>query len=77
MKLLTIGFLTTFFLLLGHVAQACRVCRPRVQAAIHTPEYSANLLVLLLPVGALLLVAVGVFYAPIFKARFSSSASHD
>jgi hypothetical protein len=77
MKALVTVFLTAFFLMLGPVALACRVCRPKVQAAIHTPEYNANLLVLLLPIGALLLVAAGVFYAPVFRTRFSSSASHD
>ncbi|TGD83231.1 hypothetical protein [Hymenobacter wooponensis] len=76
MKALAIGFLTALFLLIGPTAMACRVCRPRVQAAIHTPEYSANLLTLLLPVGALLLLAAGVFYAPLIKARFLSSTSH-
>ncbi|TGE07654.1 hypothetical protein [Hymenobacter fodinae] len=76
MKALTAGLLTALFLLIGPVALACRVCRPKVQAAIHTPEYTVNLLTLLLPVGALLLLAAVVFYAPIIKTRLTSSPAH-
>jgi hypothetical protein len=76
MKVLTAGFLTALCLLMGPVAMACRVCRPRVQAAIHTPEYTVNLFTLLLPVVALLLLAVGVFYGAAFKQRFTQLASN-
>jgi hypothetical protein len=76
MKTLIAGFLTVFLLLLGPVALACRVCRPKVEAGIYTPEYSVNLLALLVPIGALLLLAVGVFYASAIKQRFTTSSSH-
>lgn len=56
---------------------ACRVCRPRVQAAIHGPDYAVNLGVLLLPVGVLLLLGLGVFCAPTIRRFFTAtSATH-
>jgi len=65
-------------LLLGHGASwACRVCRPKVQAQIHTAEYSANLVVLLLPVGILLVLGLGLFFAPTLQKRFTVSSAHD
>lgn len=48
--------------LLPSLAEACAWCRPRVQAGIYTPAYSANLLLVLLPVAVLLALGVGLFY---------------
>jgi hypothetical protein len=48
-------------------AGACAVCRPRVQAGIHDEAYAANLLLVLLPVGLLLLGGVGLFFADNFR----------
>ncbi|RPD47118.1 hypothetical protein DNI29_13290 [Hymenobacter sediminis] len=61
-------------LLMGPVAHACRVCRPRVQAQIHTPDYTANLLILLLPIAVVLLVGAGLYFAPALKPRPSLPA---
>ena len=41
---------------------ACPWCRPRVQAGIYTPAYSANVLLVLLPVAVLLALGASVFY---------------
>ncbi|MBG8554163.1 hypothetical protein [Hymenobacter guriensis] len=72
--LLTGGLL----LLLPPVAQACRVCRPRVQATIHGPDYTQHLAVLLLPVAVLVLVGLGVFFAADIRAYFHRlRATHD
>lgn len=49
-------------LLLAPAAWACPWCRPRVRAGIYTPAYSANLLLVLLPVAVLLAVGVAVYY---------------
>lgn len=70
--LLTGGLL----LLTGPAAWACRVCRPKVEAGIHTPAYSANLLLVLLPVALLVAVGVGLFYSAQLQRRFTSPA-HD
>ena len=56
------------------LAWACRVCRPRVQATIHAPNYTQNLLLVLLPVGLLLLLGVGLFFASSFTRRFTSTS---
>jgi len=63
-------------LLTGLVAPAwaCRVCRPRVQAAIHAPDYTQNIALVLLPVGVLLLLGLGLFFASSFTRRFTSSS---
>ena len=41
---------------------ACPWCRPRVQAGIYTPAYSANVLLVLLPVAVLLALGACLFY---------------
>jgi hypothetical protein len=45
-----------------------------VQAAIHAPDYTQNLLLVLLPVGLLLLLGVGLFFASSFTRRFTSAS---
>lgn len=56
-------------------AGACPWCRPRVQAGIYTPAYSANVLLVLLPVAVLLALGAGVFYweklRPYFRTRYA------
>ena len=59
------------------LAGACQVCRPRVQATIHAPDYSHNLLLILLPVGLLVLLGVGLFFADILTRRFTAPVLHD
>ena len=49
-------------LLLAPATWACPWCRPRVRAGIYTPAYSANVLLVLLPVAVLLAVGVAVYY---------------
>ncbi|HEX8426457.1 hypothetical protein [Hymenobacter sp.] len=58
-------------------AEACRVCRPRVQAVIHAPDYGYNLLLILLPVALLVLLGVGLFFADSLTRRFTSPPLHD
>ena len=58
-------------------AWACQVCRPRVQATIHAPDYTHNLVLVLLPVVLLLLVGVGLFFVDAFTRRFSLLSRHD
>ncbi|MCB2380232.1 hypothetical protein LGH70_21755 [Hymenobacter sp. BT635] len=48
----------------GSVAQACTVCRPQVEAGIYNATYSANALVLLLPVLLLVAGSLLLFYSP-------------
>lgn len=63
------------FCLLGgglpNLATACPWCRPRVQAGIYTPAYSANLLLVLLPVALLLALGVGIFYWDKLRLHFT------
>ena len=65
--------LLLFFLLTSPAIWACAVCRPRVQAGIHNEAYSANLLLVLLPVALLLAGGVGLFFAAEVRHRFLSS----
>jgi hypothetical protein len=56
-----------FFLLLSScflplAVWACPWCRPRVQAGIYTPAYTANLGLVLLPIVVLLALGASVFY---------------
>ena len=44
-------------------AQACAVCRPKVQAAIHNSDYAANALLMLLPIGLLVTGALLLFFS--------------
>ncbi|UPL49628.1 hypothetical protein [Hymenobacter sublimis] len=77
MKRVVATWLASLLLLTGPAAWACQVCRPRVHAGIHNAEYTANLLLLLLPVAVVLLVGLGLFYAPTLKARLTSPSAHD
>jgi hypothetical protein len=65
------ALLTLLFLLLTSPATwACAVCRPRVQAGIHNEAYTANLLLVLLPVALLLAGGLGLFFAADIRHRF-------
>ena len=64
-------FLLFLLCLLPGLAAACPWCRPRVQAGIYTPAYSANLLLVLLPIAVLLALGVGVFYWDKLRLYFS------
>ena len=43
-------------------ARACPVCRPKVEAGIYDAAYSANVLVVLLPVAVMVALGLGLFY---------------
>jgi hypothetical protein len=66
-------FLTLLASLGAAGAGACPWCRPRVQAGIYTPAYTANLLLVLLPVAVLLAVGIGLFYWDKLRPYFSTS----
>lgn len=52
----------------GHAARACTVCRPQVEAGIYNATYSANALVLLLPVLLLVGGSLLLFYSPNYRS---------
>lgn len=60
-------------LLSSPAAWACAWCRPRVQAGIHDAAYTANLLLVLLPVAVLLALGVGLFYWDQLRLRLPSA----
>ena len=60
MRKLILLLLTSFWL--APPAGACAWCRPRVQAGIYTPAYTAQAGLVLLPVAVLLALGLGVFY---------------
>ena len=66
-QLLLLVWLSVFTL----AAAACPVCRPKVQAGIHDQAYSANLLLVLLPVALLLAGGVGLFFAADIRHRLN------
>jgi hypothetical protein len=76
MKNLLIGLLTWALWLGSSAAWACTVCRPRVQATIHTSEYTGNLVLLLLPIGILLVGGVGLYFIADIKRYFLTSRTH-
>jgi hypothetical protein len=57
---------------LPRAAWACAVCRPKVQAGIHSAAYGANLLLVLPPVALLLAAGVGLYYEGAIRRFFSS-----
>ncbi len=63
MRVYLLACLSSLLWLLPAASNACAVCRPRVQAAIHNADYSVNLGLLLLPVALLLAGGVGLYYA--------------
>lgn len=63
MRLYLLACLSSLLWLLPAASNACAVCRPKVQAAIHNADYSVNVALLLLPVALLLAVGVGLYYA--------------
>jgi hypothetical protein len=67
------AFLGWLLCWLAAPAWACRVCRPRVQATIHAPDYSQNVVLILLPVAVLILLGVGLFFADSLTRRFTSA----
>lgn len=54
-------------------AWACPWCRPRVRAGIHTPAYTTNVLLVLLPVAVLLALGLALFYWDKLRPYFSAS----
>jgi hypothetical protein len=56
---------------LAPAAWACPWCRPRVRAGIYTPAYTANVLLVLLPVALLLALGLALFYWDKLRPYFS------
>ena len=76
MRALLMRALAALVLLAPTLGEACPVCRPRVQAAIHTPDYAANVALLLLPVAILLALGVGLYWADrLWPRRISGSVA--
>jgi hypothetical protein len=66
-------FLTLLGSLWAAGAGACPWCRPQVRAGIYTPAYTANVLLVLLPVVVLLALGTGLFYWDKLRPYFSAS----
>ncbi len=62
---------------LAPAAWACPWCRPRVRAGIYTPAYTANVLLVLLPVAVLLALGLALFYWDKLRPYFAPTyANH-
>lgn len=48
----------------AQATDACTVCRPKVQAAIHNQQYAANALLMLLPILLLVGGALLLYFSP-------------
>jgi hypothetical protein len=48
---------------------ACPQCRPLVKAGVYNQDFAGTLFLLLLPVGVLLLIGAGLYFAAPLKAR--------
>jgi len=64
------GLVLGLLLLAGPAARACTVCRPKVEAGIHNAAYSANLLLVLLPVALVLALGLAVFFVDSVRPPF-------
>jgi hypothetical protein len=53
----------------GKVAWACPQCRPLVQAGVYNQDFAGTLFLLLAPVGVLVLLGAGLYFAAPLKAR--------
>jgi hypothetical protein len=53
----------------GEVAWACPQCRPLVKAGVYNQDFAGTLFLLLLPVGVLVLIGAGLYFAAPLKAR--------
>lgn len=69
-------FLVPLLMLAGPATRACAVCRPKVRAGIHNAAFSANLLLVLLPVALLLALGLALFFVESIRRPFSC-ATHD
>jgi len=57
-------------LLLGSEAVwACPQCRPLVKAGVYNQDFAGTLFLLLLPVGVLVLIGAGLYFAAPLRAR--------
>ena len=65
--------LTGLALLAPALGAACPWCRPKVQAAIHTPAYAPTVLVVLLPVAVLLALGLALYWAESLWPRRTAS----
>jgi hypothetical protein len=69
MKRIPAGFVLSALLFASGAAWACPQCRPLVQAGVYNQDFAGTLFLLLLPVGVLVLIGAGLYFAAPLKAR--------
>ena len=69
MKRISVGLVLAAFLFGSGAAWACPQCRPLVKAGVYNQGFAGTLVLLLLPVGVLVLIGAGLYFAAPLKAR--------
>lgn len=64
--------ITIFFLFGSAEAWTCEQCRPLVEASIYNPDFFANFLVLMVPLGVLATLGMLAHYMDAILAMLSS-----
>lgn len=64
--------MTTFFLLGSAEAWTCEQCRPLVEASVYNPDFFANFLILMAPLGILATLGMLAHYMDAILAKLSS-----
>lgn len=71
MRYIPAGLLGGSLFLNSTPAWACPYCRLFTNNGVYNQEFSANLLVLLLPLAVLLAIGIGLYYSDGFTAKRS------
>ena len=69
MKRISAGIVLAALLFGGGPSWACPQCRPLVQAGVYNQDFAGTLFLLLLPVGVLVLIGAGLYFAAPLEAR--------
>jgi hypothetical protein len=69
MRRISAGLVLAAFFFGGGTAWACPQCRPLVQAGVYNQDFAGTLFLLLVPVGVLVLIGAGLYFAAPLKAR--------
>jgi hypothetical protein len=68
-KRVSAGLVLAALLFGSGAAWACPQCRPLVKAGVYNQDFVGTLFLLLLPVGVLVLIGAGLYFAAPLKAR--------
>ena len=68
-RLITTGATLLLYLGAAPAARACPECRAQVDSGVYGPDFTTNLLAMLLPLIMLAIVGVGIYHAGDIRAK--------